>query len=65
LSVSAFSHTAKTLLGHDGATDRFSEPPSILEKLGRELSISSERVRQIESRAFTRVRRAALDHLKA
>jgi RNA polymerase sigma-32 factor len=44
---------------------RFSEPPSTLEQLGRELSISSERVRQIESRAFARVRRAALDHLKA
>jgi RNA polymerase sigma-32 factor len=44
---------------------RLSEPPITLEQLGRELSISSERVRQIEARAFARVRRAALDHLKA
>jgi RNA polymerase sigma-32 factor len=44
---------------------RLSEPPTTLEQLGRELSISSERVRQIETRAFARVRRAALDHLKA
>jgi RNA polymerase sigma-32 factor len=44
---------------------RLSEPPITLEQLGREMSISSERVRQIEARAFARVRRAALDHLKA
>jgi RNA polymerase sigma-32 factor len=44
---------------------RLSEPPTTLEQLGRELSISSERVRQIETRAFARVRRAALDQLKA
>jgi RNA polymerase sigma-32 factor len=43
---------------------RLNEPPTTLEQLGRELSISSERVRQIEARAFARVRRAALDHLK-
>jgi RNA polymerase sigma-32 factor len=44
---------------------RLSEPPTTLEQLGRELSISSERVRQIEARAFAKVRRAALDHVKA
>jgi RNA polymerase sigma-32 factor len=44
---------------------RLSEPPTTLEQIGRELSISSERVRQIEARAFAKVRRAALDHVKA
>jgi RNA polymerase sigma-32 factor len=38
---------------------RLTEPPWTLEQLGQELSISSERVRQIESRAFEKVRRAA------
>lgn len=44
---------------------RLSEPPITLEQVGRELSISSERVRQIEARAFAKVRRAALDHVEA
>ena len=44
---------------------RLSEPPITLEQLGRQLSISSERVRQIETRAFAKVRRAALDHVRA
>src|ERR1700760_4348785 len=39
---------------------RLSEPPITLDQLGRELSISSERVRQIEARAFARGGRAAL-----
>jgi RNA polymerase sigma-32 factor len=42
-----------------------SEPSTTLEELGRELSVSSERIRQIEARAFAKVRRAALDRLKA
>src|SRR6201994_335996 len=42
-----------------------SEPPTTLEQLGRELSVSSERVRQIEARAFAKVRRAALDSMRA
>ena len=42
-----------------------SEPPTTLEQLGRELAVSSERIRQIEARAFAKVRRAALDRLKA
>lgn len=39
---------------------RLAEPPVTLDQLGRELSISSERVRQIEIRAFAKVRRAAI-----
>ena len=42
-----------------------SEPPTTLEELGRQLSVSSERIRQIEARAFAKVRRAALDRMKA
>jgi RNA polymerase sigma-32 factor len=38
---------------------RLTEPPWTLGQLGQELSISSERVRQIETRAFEKVRRAA------
>jgi RNA polymerase sigma-32 factor len=44
---------------------RLSEDPPTLEQLGRELSISSERVRQIETQAFTKVRRAAWQKLRA
>jgi RNA polymerase sigma-32 factor len=38
---------------------RLTEHPQELEKLGRELSVSSERVRQIETRALEKVKRAA------
>jgi len=41
---------------------RLNEEPPTLEQLGREMSISSERVRQIETRAFAKVRRAAWHH---
>ena len=44
---------------------RLRETPPTLEELGRELSISSERVRQIESSAFAKVRRAARQCLQA
>ena len=43
---------------------RLSEDPPSLEDLGRELSISGERVRQIETLAFEKVRRAATRHLR-
>jgi RNA polymerase sigma-32 factor len=43
---------------------RLSEQPPTLDELGRELSISSERVRQIETSAFAKVRRAATEYLK-
>ena len=43
---------------------RLREDPPSLEELGRELSISGERVRQIESSAFEKVRRAATRRLK-
>jgi RNA polymerase sigma-32 factor len=49
---------------HVFAARCLSEPPSTLERIGRELSISGERARQIETRAFAKVKRAALDHLK-
>ncbi|WP_425248979.1 RNA polymerase sigma factor RpoH [Bradyrhizobium huanghuaihaiense] len=39
---------------------RLAEHPPTLDQLARELSISSERVRQIEIRAFAKVRRAAI-----
>jgi RNA polymerase sigma-32 factor len=38
---------------------RLTEHPPELEQLGRELSVSSERVRQIETGAFKKVKRAA------
>jgi RNA polymerase sigma-32 factor len=41
---------------------RLSENPPTLEALARELSISSERVRQIETGAFAKVRRAARNY---
>jgi RNA polymerase sigma-32 factor len=43
---------------------RLSEQPATLDELGRELSISSERVRQIETSAFAKVRRAATEYLE-
>ena len=43
---------------------RLREDPPSLEELGRELSISGERVRQIETSAFEKVRRAATRRLK-
>ena len=43
---------------------RFSDDPPSLEDLGRELSISGERVRQIETVAFEKVRRAATRNLR-
>ena len=42
---------------------RLSEDPPSLDQLGRELSISNERVRQIEVRAFEKVKRAASEIL--
>jgi RNA polymerase sigma-32 factor len=43
---------------------RLTEEPPTLEELGREMSISSERVRQIETRAFAKVKRAAWRNLR-
>jgi len=43
---------------------RLSEDPPSLEELGRELSVSGERVRQIETQAFEKVRRAATRNLR-
>jgi len=42
---------------------RLTEDPPSLEALGREMLISNERVRQIEVRAFEKVKRAATEHL--
>lgn len=42
---------------------RLTEEPPSLEQLGREMSISNERVRQIEIRAFEKVKRAATELL--
>jgi RNA polymerase sigma-32 factor len=42
---------------------RLAEDPPSLEALGREMSISNERVRQIEARAFEKVKRVAAEHL--
>jgi RNA polymerase sigma-32 factor len=39
---------------------RLAESPVTLDQLARELSISSERVRQIEIRAFAKVKRAVM-----
>jgi RNA polymerase sigma-32 factor len=39
---------------------RLAESPDTLDQIARRLSISSERVRQIEIRAFAKVRRAAI-----
>jgi RNA polymerase sigma-32 factor len=39
---------------------RLAERPLTLDELGRELSVSSERVRQIETQAFAKVRRAVI-----
>lgn len=44
---------------------RLTEDTPTLEELGRAMSISSERVRQLETRAFAKVRRAAWQHFKA
>jgi RNA polymerase sigma-32 factor len=41
---------------------RLNEDPPTLEQLGRAMSVSSERVRQLETRAFAKVRRAAWQH---
>lgn len=46
------------------AARRLTEDPPTLEQLARELAISSERVRQIETRAFLKVRRAARQHFR-
>lgn len=43
---------------------RLSENPPTLETLASELSISNERVRQIETSAFVKVKRAARRHLR-
>jgi RNA polymerase sigma-32 factor len=43
---------------------RLTEDPPTLEELGREMSISSERVRQLETRAFAKVKRAAWQQLR-
>lgn len=43
---------------------RLSEKPPTLDELAREFSISSERVRQIETSAFVKVKRAARRHLR-
>jgi RNA polymerase sigma-32 factor len=42
---------------------RLAEDPPSLDALGREMSISNERVRQIEARTFEKVKRAAAEHL--
>jgi len=44
---------------------RLREDPPSLEDLGRELSISGERVRQIETLAFEKVKRAATRRLRS
>jgi RNA polymerase sigma-32 factor len=44
---------------------RLAEPPVTLEQLGCELSISSERVRQIETTAFAKVKRATIQGARA
>jgi RNA polymerase sigma-32 factor len=44
---------------------RLAEPPVTLEQLGCELSISSERVRQIETCAFAKVKRATIQAARA
>jgi RNA polymerase sigma-32 factor len=44
---------------------RLTEDPPTLDELGQEMSISSERVRQIETRAFAKVQRAARHYLQA
>ena len=44
---------------------RLAEPPVTLDQLGCELSISSERVRQIETHAFAKVRRATIAATRA
>lgn len=44
---------------------RLTEDAPTLEELGRTMSISSERVRQLETRAFARVKRAVWQHMKA
>jgi len=43
---------------------RLTEDPPTLEELGREMSISGERVRQLETRAFAKVKRAAWQQLR-
>jgi RNA polymerase sigma-32 factor len=44
---------------------RLSEDPPSLDELGRELSISGERVRQIEALAFEKIKRAATMRFKS
>ena len=44
---------------------RLADDPPSLEQLGRELFISSERVRQIEIVAFEKVKRAAVRHFRS
>jgi RNA polymerase sigma-32 factor len=44
---------------------RLAEPPLTLDQLGCELSISSERVRQIETSAFAKVKRATIQGARA
>ena len=44
---------------------RLAEPPLTLDQLGCELSISSERVRQIETSAFAKVKRATIQGTRA
>jgi RNA polymerase sigma-32 factor len=44
---------------------RLADDPPSLEQLGRELFISSERVRQIEISAFEKVKRAAVRHFRS
>lgn len=44
---------------------RLAEPPVTLEQLASQLSISSERVRQIETSAFAKVKRATIQGAKA
>ena len=43
---------------------RLSDDPPSLEELGRQLALSGERVRQIETSAFEKVRRAAMRRLR-
>jgi RNA polymerase sigma-32 factor len=65
--VSALNAALDVLTGREKRifeARRLIDDPPTFEQLGHELSISSERVRQIETRAFAKVKRAAWQHLR-